>query len=60
MENTTGLTVLLSTLSEVLEVIITSMTSFIELIISQPYLLIGVVLMLIGAAVSFLKRLIRV
>lgn len=38
----------------------TSIVSFVNFIISQPYLLIGLVLMLIGVAVSFLKRLIRV
>lgn len=47
-------------LGDVFDCLGTSMMALVTFIIGQPYLLIGVVLMLIGSAISFLKRLIRV
>ena len=49
-----------SVLATILQCIGASIVLIVGFIIKQPYLLIGLVLMLIGVVVSFLKRLIRV
>lgn len=51
---------LFSTMASMFEAVFSSLGAFLNLIVANPYLLIGVSLMLIGAGVSFLKRLIRV
>lgn len=48
------------TFTYILVAMFASISSFISTILSNPYLMIGVVLMIIGAGVSFLKRLNRV
>lgn len=60
MEGNNVLQALTSTVDSLGTLIIELIGDFISLIIANPYLMIGVSLMLIGAGVSFLKRLIRV
>lgn len=51
---------LVNTVRSVFNMCGTSLVSFTQTILDYPYLMIGLSLMLIGAGVSFLKRLIRV
>ena len=55
-----GLTAVTSVFEALLTLITGSIAEFINVILANPFLLIGLGLMLVGAVVSFLKRLIHI
>jgi len=55
----TAMEAILANVTTMATTIISVMGSFVDAVVAEPFLLLGVTLMLVGAAVSFISRLIR-
>lgn len=56
---TTGMTALLAYATEIVTWVITTIGSFVDMVVAEPFFMIGISLMLAGAAVGFIARLVR-